>query len=332
MRLAINGYGRVGRCILRAIFDMGLEKEFQVVAINDLADPELMSHLTQYDSTFGKFACNVSYKKGEMQIKGHTIALLSYEKAAELPWKDLNIDLCLECSGRYATHELASQHLTAGAKKVLVSQPCKGADKTIVYGVNHQQLTAEDSIVSNASCTTNCLAPLLTVLQQTIGVRSGIMTTIHAYTNNQNLIDKATGGFYRSRSATQSMIPTRTGAAKAIALVIPELAGKLHGMAIRIPTINVSLIDLTIVPERKTSIEGLHQHIKNASENELQGVLAYNDRPLVSIDLTAHPASCVFDANHTAIVGDQIKLMSWYDNEWAFSLRMLDVARVMFSL
>jgi glyceraldehyde 3-phosphate dehydrogenase len=311
---------------------MGLEKEFQVVAINDLADPELLCHLTQYDSTFGKFSSDIEYKKDEMWVKGQTIKLFSCRNATELPWKDLNIDLCLECSGHYATRELASQHLIAGAKKVLVSQPCKEADKTIVYGVNHQQLTAKDMIVSNASCTTNCLAPLLKVLHQTIGVRSGIMTTIHAYTNNQNLIDKATGDFYRSRSATQSMIPTRTGAAKAIGLVIPELEGKLHGMAIRIPTINVSLIDLTIVPEQKTSIDELHQYIKHAAENELKGVLAYNDKPLVSIDLTAHPASSVFDANHTAIVGDQIKLMSWYDNEWAFSLRMLDVAKVINSL
>lgn len=332
MRLAINGYGRVGQCILRAIFDAGLEKDFQIVAINDLADHALMCHLTQYDSTFGVAKYEVTYSNDAMHINDQSIPLFSCEDATRLPWQDLGVDICLECSGHFASRDLAQQHLVAGAKKVLVSQPCIDADKTIVYGVNHQTLTANDHIVSNASCTTNCLAPLLAVLQKTIGVQSGIMTTIHSYTNDQNLIDKLKGDVYRSRSATQSMIPTRTGAAKAIGLVIPELEGKLHGMAIRIPTINVSLIDLTIIAEKESSIEEIHQYIKHAAENELKGVLAYNDKPLVSIDLKGHPASSIFDANHTAIMGNQIKLMSWYDNEWAFSLRMLDVAKVMFVL
>ncbi|ODS24496.1 erythrose-4-phosphate dehydrogenase [Candidatus Endobugula sertula] len=329
MRLAISGYGRVGRSVLRAIFEMRLEKQFQIVAINDLSDPALMCHLTQYDSTFGEFKYDVTYADGAMQIKDQSIPLLSISDATTLPWSDLSVDICFECSGHMTKRELAKQHLTAGARKVLVSQPCLGADKTIVYGVNHLQLSDKDLIVSNASCTTNCLAPLLSVLQKTIGVKSGMMTTIHAYTNNQHLIDKSQGDFYRSRSATQSIIPTRTGATKTISLIMPELEGQLHGMAIRAPIIDVSLIDLLIIPERCIPIEALHQYILQAANNELKGILAYNEKKRVSIDFKKHPASCIFDANHTAQVGNQLKLMSWYDNEWAFSLRMLDVAKIM---
>jgi glyceraldehyde 3-phosphate dehydrogenase len=334
MRLAINGFGRIGHCIVRAIFDQGLENDYEIIAINDLADNALLCHLTRYDSTLGVFKHDVQLVDDTMVINGKSIHLSSCPNARGLPWAELDIDICLECSGHFATRELASQHLQAGAKKVLVSQPCTGADKTIVYGVNQQLLSAEDTIVSNASCTTNCLAPLLKVLTETIGVQSGMMTTIHAYTNDQHLIDKVGGDFYRSRSATQSMIPTKTGAAKAVGLVLPELDGKLHGMAIRVPTINVSLIDLYILPKKTFTIEALHQDIQLAAETELangglKGILAYNDKPLVSVDFKCHTASSIFDANHTAMVGPQLKLMSWYDNEWAFSLRMLDVAKAM---
>ncbi|MGH1487402.1 MAG: type I glyceraldehyde-3-phosphate dehydrogenase [Cellvibrionaceae bacterium] len=334
MRLAINGYGRIGRCILRAIFENDLQDQYEIIAINDLTDNELMCHLTQYDSTLGEFRHSVECHDDTMEVNGHAIHLSSHKDPSELPWRSLAIDVCLECSGHFANRELASQHLAAGAKKVLVSQPCTGADKTIVYGVNHELLTADDLIVSNASCTTNCLAPLLKVLNKTVGVQSGMMTTIHSYTNDQNLIDKVGGDFYRSRSATQSMIPTKTGAAKAVGLVLPELEGKLHGMAIRVPTINVSLVDLYIIPETMSSIDTIHQHIQAATEQSvenggLHGILAYMDKPLVSVDFKCHTASSIFDANHTATVDTQLKLMSWYDNEWAFSLRMLDVANMM---
>ena len=332
MRIAINGYGRIGRCILRAIYDKGLQDEYQIIAINDLTDNALMCHLTQYDSTLGTFQHEISLDGDQLHIAGQSIHLSSCADATQLPWGEWDIDICLECSGHFATRELASQHLKAGAKRVLVSQPCSGADKTVVYGVNHLQLGQGDQIISNASCTTNCLAPLLKVLQATVGVESGMMTTIHSYTNDQNLIDKVTGDFYRSRSATQSMIPTKTGAAKAVGLVLPELEGKLHGMAISVPTINVSLVDLYITTQRHMDIEDIHQQLKLASEGELQGVLAYNEKPLVSVDFKCHPASSIFDANHTAMIGKQLKVMSWYDNEWAFSLRMLDVAKVMDSL
>jgi glyceraldehyde 3-phosphate dehydrogenase len=315
--------------MLRAVFDQGLENDYQIVAINDLTDNELICHLTQYDSTLGTFHHTVTLDGETMVIEGKSIQLFSCRDATTLPWGDLDIDICLECSGHFATRELASHHLSAGAKKVLVSQPCTDADRTIVYGVNHQGLTDADKIVSNASCTTNCLAPLLKVVNELLGVQSGMMTTIHSYTNDQNLIDKVGGDFFRSRSATQSMIPTRTGAAKAVGLVIPELNGKLHGMAIRVPTINVSLVDLYVITERQLPIPELHEKIKAAADGELKGILAYNDKPLVSVDFKCHPASSIFDANHTAMVGPQLKLMSWYDNEWAFSLRMLDVAKLM---
>jgi glyceraldehyde 3-phosphate dehydrogenase len=334
MRLAINGYGRIGRCILRAIFDQGLEDEYEIIAINDLTDNDLICHLTQYDSTLGQFRHEVTLDGDVMHIDGKSIELSSCRDPETLPWRALDIDVCLECSGHFARRELAQKHIEAGAKKVLVSQPCADADKTVVYGVNHHLLEASDTIVSNASCTTNCLAPLLKVLDQTIGVESGMMTTIHSYTNDQNLIDKVGGDFYRSRSATQSMIPTKTGAASAVGLVLPELEGKLHGMAIRVPTINVSLVDLYIVPKKQATIDEIHRAIRLAAttsieQGGLSGVLSYNSKPLVSVDFKCHSASSIFDANHTATMGSQLKLMSWYDNEWAFSLRMLDVANVM---
>ena len=332
IRVAINGYGRIGRCVVRAIFENNMEDEITVVAINDLADKELLTHLTKYDSTLGIFHGDVSRSGDNLVINGKEIQFLSISNPEELPWGDLGIDICLECSGHFATRELSSKHLVAGAQKVLVSQPCAGADNTVVFGVNHKTLKAEDTIISNASCTTNCLAPMLKVIHETVGVEYGSMTTIQSYTNDQNLIDKAPGDFYRSRSATQSMIPTRTGAAKAVGLVLPEMDGKLMGMAVRVPTLNVSLVDLHVHCEKVVSVEDLHTALKKASENELKGVLAFNEKPLVSIDFLLNPASCIFDANHTQWSGKQLKVMAWYDNEWAFSLRMLDVVKHISSL
>jgi glyceraldehyde 3-phosphate dehydrogenase len=334
MRIAINGYGRIGHCIMRAIFDNNLQQEIQVVAINDLANPELICHLTQFDSTLGAFNADIHLDPNNSNIliiNEHKIRLSAHKNIESLNWAELDIDICFECSGHYGTRELASKHLQSGAKKVLVSQPCTDADNTIVFGVNHQSLKAEHKIVSNASCTTNCLAPILKVLDETLGVAYGSMTTIHSYTNDQNLIDKGPGDLYRSRSATQSMIPTRTGAAKAVGLILPQLKGKLNGMAVRVPTINVSLIDLHIQCEKKPSIEVVNEAMLHASENELRDVLAYNNKPLVSIDFKHHPASSIYDANHTTCIEHQLKVMSWYDNEWAFSLRMLDVAKLMYA-
>ncbi len=335
MRIAINGYGRIGHCIIRAIFDNGWQNEFNVVAINDLASPELLCHLTQYDSTLGTFNAEVKLdplNEKILLINQHPIELSAHQHIDELPWKRLDIDICLECSGRFTSKEQASKHLSAGAKKVLVSAPCANADNTIVYGVNHEKLKADDLVVSNASCTTNCLAPILKVIDEHFGIAYGAMTTIHAYTNDQNLIDKAPGDFYRSRSATQSMIPTKTGAASAVGLVLPQLQGKLHGMAVRVPTINVSLIDVYLQCEKPVSVKAVNHCVYEAANNELKGVLAYNKAPLVSIDFKHHPASSIFDANHTACIEQQLKVMCWYDNEWAFSLRMLDVARLMRSI
>ncbi len=335
MRIAINGYGRIGHCIMRAIYDGGLQNEMQVVAINDLASPEMICHLTQYDSTLGPFT-SADIKLSEtnkniLLINGQKIHLSSQKNIEGLNWAELNIDVCFECSGHYVTRDLAAKHIQSGAKKVLVSAPCENADNTIVFGVNHESLRATDKVVSNASCTTNCLSPILKVIDETFGVSYGSMTTIHAYTNDQNLIDKAPGDFYRSRSATQSMIPTKTGAAKAVGLILPNMVGKLNGMAVRVPTINVSVVDLYVQCEKTPSVEVLNDAMKKASENELKGVLEYNDKPLVSIDFKHHPASSIYDANHTSCIQQQLKVMSWYDNEWAFSLRMLDVARLMYA-
>ncbi len=328
MRIGINGYGRIGRCIVRAIFELGLDDEFEIVAINDLADPDLLCHLTRVDSTHGRFQTPVSRESDSLIIGKQKIRLLQNADPATLPWRELGVDLVLECTGKMKSRERNEQHLAAGAPRVLASHPVSDADKTVVFGVNHAELNADHRIISNASCTTNCLAPVAKVLHDHLGIRQGIMTTIHAYTNDQQLLDKAPGDIYRVRSATQSMIPTRTGAAAAVGQVLPELDGKLTGMAIRVPTPNVSLVDFHCEVLRDTSRDEINRLMREAAEGPLKNVLVYNDEPMVSIDFNHHPASSIFDANHTTVLNRQVRVMSWYDNEWGFAVRMLDVARL----
>ena len=328
MRIAINGYGRIGRCLVWAIHERGLSEEFEIVAINDIADFGVLAHLTQFDSTHGRFAEEVQLEDQTLTVNGHPIHLISEADPAKLPWAELDIDLVLECSGKFKTRERNQQHLDAGAKRVLISYPMAEADITTVYGVNHQQLDASHRIVSNASCTTNCLAPLAKVLNDLLGIEHGIMTTIHAYTNDQNLIDKQHSDLYRARSATQSIIPTKTGATNAVSLVLPELKGKLTGMALRVPTLNVSLVDFHFTSRKVPSVEAINSAIEEAAGGELKGVIDYNTKALVSIDFNHNPASSVFDAAQTQVLGQQVKVMSWYDNEWGFTNRMLDVAEL----
>lgn len=332
MRIGINGYGRIGRCIVRAIFELGLDDEFEIVAINDLADPDLLCHLTRVDSTHGRFHTPVSREGDSLTIGKQKIRLLQNADPATLPWRDLGVDLVLECTGKMKSRDQNEKHLIAGAPRVLASHPVSDADKTVVFGVNHSELNSDHRIVSNASCTTNCLAPIAKVLNDHLGIKQGIMTTIHAYTNDQQLLDKAPGDIYRVRSATQSMIPTRTGAANAVGQVLPELKGKLTGMAIRVPTPNVSLVDFHCEVLRDTSEAEINHLMREAAEGTLKDILVYNDEPMVSIDFNHHPASSIFDANHTTVLNRQIRVMSWYDNEWGFAVRMLDVARAMGSL
>jgi len=329
MRVAINGYGRIGRCLIWAIHEAGLAREIEVVAINDLADFGILTHLTRFDSTHGRFAAKVEQDGDFMVIEGRPIRLFSEKDPAALPWRELKVDLVFECSGKFKSRASVQSHLDAGAGKVLLSYPLAEADLTVVYGVNHQQITPDQRILSNASCTTNCLAPIAKVLNEAVGIRQGQMTTIHAYTNDQNLIDRQHKDIYRARSATQSMIPTKTGAASAVALVLPELKGKLDGMAIRVPTLNVSLVDLHFVAERPTSVEQINGAIKSAASGPFKGIIDYNELPLVSVDFNHHPASSIFDAGQTRVINDQVKVMSWYDNEWGFTQRMLDVARLL---
>lgn len=328
LRIAINGFGRVGRNIVRALLDSPHSQAIQIVAINDLADSELLAHLLEYDSTLGQCPYPVDLKDDVISVGDQTFTLYHHANPRELPWKSLNVDICFECTGRFASKEKASQHLSAGAKKVLVSQPCTEADITVVYGVNHEQIADSHRVISNASCTTNCLAPIVSALHPLMDIQSGLMTTIHAYTNDQNLLDQPSNDAFRSRSATVSMIPTRTGAAKAVGLVLPELEGKLHGMAVRVPTANVSLVDLVLYGAKSVSVDQIHQWFTEASQQGMKGVLALNSKPLVSIDFQKNAHSSIIDTNHTAILGKQVKIMSWYDNEWGFSNRMLDVARV----
>lgn len=326
IRVAINGYGRIGRNVLRAYYENGKKHDIEIVAINDLGKPETNAHLTQYDTAHGKFNGTVSVEGDDMIINGDRIKVLAERDPTKLPWKELDIDVVLECTGLFTTKEKASAHLKAGAKKVIISAPGgKDVDATIVYGVNQDVLKASDTVISNASCTTNCLAPLVKPLQDKIGVVSGLMTTIHAYTNDQVLTDVYHSDLRRARSATQSMIPTKTGAAAAIGLVIPALAGKLDGFAVRVPTINVSLVDLTFIAARDTTAEEVDQILKAASESQaLKGILEYNDAPLVSVDFNHNPASSIYDATLTKVNGRLVKVTSWYDNEWGFSNRMLD--------
>jgi len=328
MRIALNGYGRIGRCVRRAVYENNLQDEIEIVAINDLSSIELLTHLTRVDSVHGHFNAEVSNTDNSISVNGHEIKIYQQADPATLPWRNLEIDLVLECTGKMKSHAKCDAHIQAGAPRVLVAYPVADADTTLVYGVNHQQLSVEHKIISNASCTTNCLAPIAKILNDSLGIEQGIITTIHAYTNGQQLLDKAPGDIYRSRSATQSMIPTRTGAAAAVGLVLPELAGKLSGMAVRIPTPNVSLVDFHFVAKRDTSVEEINKIVKEAATSSTwKGIVAYNEQPFVSIDFNHHPASSIFDANHTSILNRQARVISWYDNEWGFSNRMLDMAR-----
>ena len=326
INIAINGYGRIGRNILRALYEGDYRDQIRIVAINDLGSAKNNVHLTKYDTVHGRFSKDVQLLNGDLVVNGDTIKICSEREPKNLPWKELQVDIVLECTGFFTKRELANQHIEAGARKVIISAPGTDVDATIVYGVNHHLLTSDCQIISNASCTTNCLAPVAKVLNDNIGIESGLMTTIHAYTNDQKLIDTDHSDIYRARSATHSMIPTKTGAAKAVGIVLPELDGKLDGMAVRVPTINVSVVDLTFVANRDTSVEEVNQLIKNASQNEMSGVLAYVDEPLVSIDFNHDPASSSFDAAQTKVQGRMVKIMSWYDNEWGFSNRMLDTS------
>jgi glyceraldehyde 3-phosphate dehydrogenase len=331
VKVAINGYGRIGRNVLRAVYESGRRGEIEIVAINDLGDAETNAYLTRHDSAHGPFPFDVTVDGDSMVVDGDRIKVLAQRNPADLPWGELGVDVVMESTGFFASKEKAQPHLDAGAKKVLISAPAgKNVDATIVYGVNHDVLKASDTVVSNASCTTNCLAPLVKPLHEQIGLVDGIMTTIHSYTNDQVLTDVYHKDLRRARSATQSMIPTKTGAAAAVGLVLPELNGKLDGFSVRVPTINVSLVDLTFRAARDTTIDEINSIMKSASEGDLKGVLAYNDGPLVSIDFNHDPASSTYDATLTKVMGGSlVKVCSWYDNEWGFSNRMLDTTLAM---
>lgn len=323
IRVAINGYGRIGRCILRSIFENNRQNDFNVVAINDLSGIASTAHLTRYDSTHGRFHCDVEIENNNaIKVDGHTIRITQERDPTKLPWKELGVDLVFECTGIFTDRAKAGQHLTAGAKKVLISAPGNDVDATIVYGVNHHLLKANDQIVSNASCTTNCLAPVAKVLHETIGIEYGLLMTVHAYTKDQLLLDGNHRDLHRARAAAHSIIPTKTGAASAVGLVLPELDGKLDGFAMRVPTMNVSVIDLTFTSKRLTSAEEVNA-IMHQSKNE---VLHVCDEPLVSCDYNHYPASAVFDTTQTKVLGNLVKVIAWYDNEWGFSNRMLDTA------
>ncbi len=325
IRVAINGYGRIGRNILRAHYEGGKKHDIEIVAINDLGDSKTNAHLTQYDTAHGKFPGSVGVEGDHMVVNGDKIRVLANRNPAELPWGEMGVDVVLECTGFFASKEKASSHLKGGAKKVIISAPGgNDVDATIVYGVNQSVLKAEHTVISNASCTTNCLAPLVQPLHDKIGVETGLMTTIHAYTNDQVLTDVYHEDLRRARSATMSMIPTKTGAAAAVGLVLPALNGKLDGYAMRVPTINVSIVDLSFIASRDTSVDEVNAVLKEASEGALKGILTYNTDPLVSIDFNHNPASRNYDATLTKVSGKLVKVSSWYDNEWGFSNRMLD--------
>jgi glyceraldehyde 3-phosphate dehydrogenase len=328
IKVGINGYGRIGRNTLRALYESQRTGEIQIVAINDLGNANTNAHLTRYDTAHGKFNGTVTVDGDSMVVNGDRIKVLSERDPSKLPWGALGVDVVFECTGIFTSKAKASAHLAGGAKRVLISAPGgSDVDGTVVFGVNHSVLTSAMTVVSNASCTTNCLAPLAKVLHDTVGIESGLMTTIHSYTNDQVLTDVYHEDLRRARSATMSMIPTKTGAAAAVGLVLPELKGKLDGFAIRVPTINVSLVDLTFKPKRATSIDEINKLVKGAAEGALKGVLAYTEAPLVSVDYNHDPASSTYDATLTKIIdGGLVKVCSWYDNEWGFSNRMLDTA------
>ncbi len=330
IKVGINGYGRIGRNVLRALYEAGRSDEIRVVAINDLGDAETNAHLTRVDTAHGRFPGTVEVQNGNLVVNGDEIKVLAERDPAKLPWGELGVDVVLECTGLFASRDKASAHLAGGAKKVLISAPAgKDVDASVVYGVNHDVLKAEHTIVSNASCTTNCLAPVVKPLHDAIGVEQGLMTTIHAYTNDQVLTDVYHSDLRRARSATMSQIPTKTGAAAMVGLILPELDGRLDGYAMRVPTINVSIVDLSFIAARDTSVEEVNQILKTAAEGELKGVLAYSDGPYVSVDFNHDAHSSTFDATLTKVGGRLVKACAWYDNEWGFSNRMLDTTVAM---
>ena len=329
VKVAINGFGRIGRLVLRAIIE-SKRSDISVVAINDLGSVEANAHLLRYDSVHGKLDSDVTVTEEGINTEHGSIKVFSERSPENLPWKDLDVDVALECTGLFTKKDDASKHLTAGAKKVLISAPGNGVDYTVVYGVNDGGLRNEHKVVSNASCTTNCLAPVAKILNDLVGIESGFMTTVHAFTGDQPVLDTLHSDLRRARAASTSMIPTSTGAAKAVGLVLPELVGKLDGTAIRVPTVNVSMVDLTFYSERPTSVEEINNALKEASLGSMSEILTYNNEPLVSIDFNHNPASSNFDATQTQVVKEKlVRILSWYDNEWGFSNRMADVAVLM---
>lgn len=329
IKVAINGFGRIGRNTLRALYESGKRKDVVVVAINDLGDINTNAYLLENDSVHRKFPGTIEIKNDHLVVNGDPIRVCSQRNPADLPWKELGVDIVFECTGLFTSREKAGAHIQAGAKKVLISAPAGEDIPTIVYGVNDKTLKSSDTIVSNASCTTNCLAPVVKVLHEKIGVVTGLMTTIHSYTNDQVLTDVFHKDLRRARSATQSMIPTKTGAAAAVGLVLPELKGKLDGYAMRVPTINVSVVDLTFVAKRTATVAEINQIMKAAATGDMKEILGYNDKPLVSIDFNHCPLSSTFDATETRIIDNLVKVVAWYDNEWGFSNRMIDTAIAM---
>jgi glyceraldehyde 3-phosphate dehydrogenase len=326
IKVAINGYGRIGRNILRAHYEGGKQHALQIVAINDLGDAKINAHLTRYDTAHGRFPGKVEVDGDHLVVNGDRIRVCAQRDPAQLPWKELGVDLVMECTGLFTSKAKASAHINAGAKRVIISAPGdKDVDATVVYGVNHSTLKPSHTVISNASCTTNCLAPLVKALDDRLGIVSGLMTTVHSYTNDQVLTDVYHTDLRRARSATMSMIPTKTGAAAAVGLVLPHLNGKLDGFAIRVPTINVSVVDLAFVAKRATSVDEVNKAVKDAAEKDLKGILEYGNDQLVSVDFNHNPASSIFDATLTKVAdGTLVKVCSWYDNEWGFSNRMLD--------
>lgn len=325
IRVAINGYGRIGRNILRALYETKSNSGIKIVAINDLGDAKINAHLTKYDTAHGRFHGEVQVEGNDMVVNGDKIRICSERDPAKLPWKELAIDVVYECTGFFTSKAKASAHLNAGAKKVIISAPGgTDVDATVVFGVNQNVLKSSHQVISNASCTTNCLAPLAKVLHESVGIDKGLMTTIHAYTNDQRLTDVYHEDVRRARSATMSMIPTKTGAASAVGLVLPELNGRLDGFAMRVPVINVSIVDLTFTAKRDSSVDEINAIVKKAAESSMKGILAYNTEPLVSVDFNHNPHSSIFDSTQTKVIGNLVKVLSWYDNEWGFSNRMLD--------
>ena len=327
VKLAINGFGRIGRCIVRAA--LSRKEDIEIVAINDLDKPSSLAHLLKYDSVHGKWPGQVSATEKGLSVEGKTIALSAEKDPAALPWKALGVDVVLECTGRFTAREGSEKHLAAGAKKVVISAPGKNPDLTIAYGINHEQYDPKKHhILSNASCTTNCLAPVAKVLLENFGIEKGLMTTVHSYTNDQRILDLIHDDLRRARAAALSMIPSSTGAAKAIGEVLPALKGKMHGMAVRVPTPNVSLVDLTVQSTKNTTAEEVNAAFKRAAEGPLKGIMEYNDAPTVSVDYNGNPHSAIYDSTNCFVMGGNlIKVMAWYDNEWGFSNRMVDVAK-----